>query len=120
MKHARIITLAVLCAFVAVRLAQAVEHAPKENKSNKEKPGLAAQAQELSLSGKIDKGSGGMGYELTLEDGTKVKLPSKAPEGVKLSELVGASVKVVGKGSDKETNGKRVVHLREVTSIEKQ
>ena len=120
MKHARIITVAALCALVAVRLAQAATGEPKEHKTKDKTTASMTQAQDISISGKLDKGSGGMGYEVTLEDGTKVKLPAKAPEGVKYSDLVGASVKVTGKGTDKETGGKRAVHFREVTSVDKQ
>ena len=84
----------------------------------------AAEAKEMTLTGKISKEEIKTGektrtvYQIETADG-KVKLPSKNTT-VKLDDFVGQDVKMVVMGSEaKDDAGKTVIKVKEIKSVEK-
>ena len=110
----------------------------QEKKEHKEKAAgekaakVEAPLQDLTLTGKITKeekaGKEGKAakvtYTLTTTDGVAYVLPEakKAKEGaaaIKLDDNLNADVKVVAKGREMDKDGKKIVHVVEIVSIEK-
>jgi len=118
--------LAVVAGIVAMSVACAVaQDAPKtEKKHAKAGGGDMPAAKEMTLTGTISKiehknkaGESMALFVLKTDDGTEVRLPKDAEAQVK--DLVDAQVKVVGMGWEREHNGKKMVGLKTITSVEK-
>lgn len=131
---ASVVAMAVFCATaeeaapVADAAAPAVEKPKKEHKADMPKPEL----KEITVSGTVAKSEGQdkkgnplVGFTLTTDDGTVVKLPKPAKPAkgaapaLNLADYVGAKVKVTGMGYEKEAKGKKVIGLQKITNIEK-
>lgn len=110
--------LAIMAGLVAVSVACAVaEEGAKEAKKAAKRE--APPAKEITLTGTIAKveKEGKAVYTLKTDDGVLVKIPPAAAEKVK--DLVDAKVKVVGTGMEMEKNGKKMIALKTITSVEK-
>ena len=96
-----------------------------------------AALKELTIEGRITKtekknkkGKTRTSYVLTDAEGKKINLPTpKAPKkkkkdaepapAINLDDYVDVDVKVVGKGTETEKKDKKIIKLKEITSIEK-
>lgn len=118
--------LAALAEEGAVKKSEGKQHVKKAGGEAQE----AVQLQEMTLTGKVEKKAreaeegkaAKSDYILVTQDGD-VKLPSpkKSKEGaapaILLDDFVGKSVTVVGKGTVKQADGKKLVHLRQILEI---
>lgn len=83
-----------------------------------------AALQEITVTGKLEPAKNPKaGFSLKEADGTIVKIaaPRAAKEGetvLNLEKFAGKDVKLVGMGVTKEVKGKKMTHIKTVTSIE--
>lgn len=105
--------------------AAAPAEAPKADAPQKvqKAPAVAPPLEDVVVSGvvteekdKKDK----VFLVLVGEDGSKVRLPGpKGKDAVNMKDMVGAKVKVTGKGYVKDVKGKKVSMLKTITAVEK-
>lgn len=122
MKKALVMGMGMLV--LSMAMAQAEGNAPAATKAPEAKkeaaPVVKPELKDLTLVGTVEKKGSPKGdmYFLVMEDGTRARLP-KGNDAPDFAALVGAKVKVVGKGFELEKNGRKRIGLKSVTSTEK-
>ncbi len=129
---AGIVAMSVFCATAEQAAPPAVPAVTDAAKTvQKVEPKAKPELKEITVTGAVSqqekknkKGETMTVFVLTSDDGTVVNLPKtgKGKGGApafKLEDYVGAKVKVVGMGFERENKGKKMVGLQKITTIDK-
>lgn len=124
MKKTWLIGMGVVALAVGTALAEGEAPAvPKDKEVKKEAkaPAVKPELKDITVIGVVEKATdkkGGESFLLKTGDGVKVRLP-KGKNTPDYASLLGATVKIAGKGYEMEKNGKKHCVLKTITSADK-